>query len=92
MKRTHRMLIDGKVWKWLYKSLRKQKALGLCDWDAKTVTICTSNDGLERLDVELHEALHALQGFASEEHTELVATTLAKILWQLGYRRQDDAT
>jgi len=35
------------------------------------------------------EALHAIQGFASEEHTEEVATTLANILWSLGYRRQD---
>lgn len=87
--KTFRFTIDGKPWKWVYRSLRRIKptTLGLCDWDATTVTICSSCEGLERLDTELHEALHAMQGFASEEHTEQVATTLAEILWKLGYRR-----
>ena len=90
-KKSYKFTICGKQWRWLYRSLRRIKptTLGLCDWDAKTVTICKSCEGLERLDTELHEALHAIQGFASEEHTEEVATTLANILWSLGYRRQD---
>lgn len=89
MTKTFRFLINEKPWRWVYRSLRRTKptTLGLCDWDAKTVTICSSCEGLERLDTELHEALHAMQGFASEDHTEQVATTLANILWKLGYRR-----
>jgi hypothetical protein len=47
--------------------------------------------GVERLDTELHEALHALQSFASEEHTAEVATALAQILWQLGYRLTEES-
>lgn len=86
MKRTFKFEIDGKPWKWVYKSLKKRGALGICDWDSKTVLICTSCEGLERMDTEIHEALHATQGFASEEHTSQVATTLAQILWKLGYR------
>ena len=94
MKKTFRFTIDEKPWKWVYRSLRRIKptTLGLCDWDAKTVTICTSCEGLERLDTEPHEALHAMQYFASEEHTEQVATTLAEILWKLGYRRDGSDT
>ena len=94
MKKTFRFTIDEKPWKWVYRSLRRIKptTLGLCDWDAKTVTICTSCEGLERLDTELHEALQAMQYFGSEEHTEQVATTLAEILWKLGYRRDGSDT
>lgn len=86
MKRTFKFEIDGKPWKWVYKSLKKRKAFGICDWQNKTVAICTSCDGLERLDTECHEALHATQGFASEDHVTQVANTLSKILWELGYR------
>lgn len=83
-----KVIIEGSQWRWVYRSLRRTRpvTLGLCDWEKKTVTICTSCEGLERLDTELHEALHATQFFASEEHTEEVATTLAQILWKLGYR------
>lgn len=78
--------IAGQAWSWIYRSLRKRGMYGSCDYEAKTVTICTSMNGLDRLDTELHEALHACQGFASEEHVTEVATTLATILWEIGYR------
>jgi hypothetical protein len=90
-KKTFSFVIDGQKWKWSYKSLKRMKprVLGLCDYENKIVSVCTSCEGIERLDTELHEALHAMQGFASEEHTEQVATTLAQILWRLGYRRSE---
>lgn len=88
-RRTFSFHIDGVRWRWVYRSLKRAKAYGMCDWEAKTVTICTSCDGLARLDTECHELLHAMQGFASEEHTASVATNLATILWSLGYRRHD---
>jgi hypothetical protein len=89
--KTFRFDIDGKKWSWAYRSLlrTKPRVLGFCDWENTKVVICTSCEAIERLDTELHEALHAMQGFASEEHTEHVATTLAKILWRLGYRRPE---
>lgn len=79
--------IAGEKWAWVYRSLRRKKLCGLCEYDKRTVSICKSLSGLDRLDTELHEALHACQGFASEEHVAEVATTLATILWSLGYRR-----
>lgn len=84
--RKYEFQIDGQAWKWLYKSLRKRGLHGLCNYDEQTVTICSTMSGIDRFDTEIHEALHALQGYASEEHVAEVATTLAKILWELGYR------
>lgn len=82
--------INGETWQLIYKSLRRRGLCGLCDYDSKVMTICTSLRGLDRLDTEIHEACHALQGFASEEHTAEIATTLARMLWSIGYRLQGD--
>jgi hypothetical protein len=78
--------INDQPWRLVYRSLRKRGLCGVCNYHRKVLTICTSLDGIDRLDTEIHEACHALQGFASEEHTTEIATTLAKILWQIGYR------
>lgn len=60
---------------------------GKCDYWARAITIDPRHESaVSRLDTELHEALHALQAFATEEHTAEVATTLATILHGLGYR------
>jgi predicted RecB family endonuclease len=88
--REYRVHLAGKAWRWVYKSLKRRRLAGLCNYTDRTVTICTSVRGVERLDTELHEALHALQSFASEEHTAEVATALAQILWQLGYRLTEE--
>lgn len=88
--RGHRFNIAGRPWRWVYKSLRRRGLLGLCDYEKTTVTICTSVKGFEHLDTAIHEALHALQGYASEDHVAEVATTLSQILWTLGYRTEAD--
>jgi len=82
--------VNGEAWKLIYRSLRRRSLCGLCDYDRKVMTICTSLADLDRLDTEIHEACHALQGFASEEHTAEIATTLARMLWAIGYRLQGE--
>ena len=86
MRRKYEFKIDGKSWRGVYRSLKRRALHGLCNYDQKTVTICSSVKDVDRLDTEIHEALHALQGYASEEHVAEVATTLAGILWEIGYR------
>lgn len=86
MPKRSKVEIGGEPWQWVYRSLKRRGICGICQYEEKTVMICTSMAGLDRLDTELHEALHACQGFASEEHVTEVATTLATILWQIGYR------
>jgi hypothetical protein len=83
---ARRFTIGGRSWKWVYRRMRR--LYGLCDYGSRTVTIdaTPSTAGLVRLDTEIHEALHALQAFATEEHTAETASTLAAILWSLGYR------
>ena len=85
----HAFKIGGRVWRWRYRVMRAN--FGLCDYTSRQITIdaSRSHDGQARLDTEIHEALHALQAFATEEHTAEVAATLAEILWKLGYRRTD---
>lgn len=89
-KRSYRFKIAGQAWQWVYRSLRRRRLHGLCDYDTRTVSICTSVRDLEHLDVCIHEALHASQPFASEEHVAETAATLAGILWQLGYRLMEE--
>lgn len=83
---VRRFTIAGKPWRWVYRRMRLN--FGLCDYGSRTVTIDStpSTAGLVRLDTEVHEALHALQAFATEEHTADTASTVAGILWELGYR------
>lgn len=85
---TSKILIAGEEWRLVFKSLRRRKLCGLCDYDTRTITVCTSVKGIDELDTLIHECLHACQGFASEEHVAEVATTVAEILWNLGYRKE----
>ena len=81
--------IGGRRWRWVYRKMRT--AFGLCDYGRREITIdsSASHHGQARLDTEIHEALHALQAFATEEHTTAVANTLSEILYGLGYRLTD---
>ena len=88
--RSQRVMIGGHLWSLAYKPLKRRNLCGLCDYEKKTISICTSMQGLDELDTLCHELLHAAQGFASEDHVAEVATTLATILWQLGYRKEAD--
>ena len=88
--RSQRVMIGGQFWTIAYKPLKRRNLCGLCDYESKTISICTSLEHLVELDTLLHELLHAAQGFASEDHVSEVATTLATILWQLGYRKEAD--
>lgn len=85
-----RFRIAGRLWRWIYRPMRND--YGLCNYTDRTITIDASRGhvGRDRLDTEIHEALHALQAFATEEHTAEVASTLAAILWGLGYRLTEE--
>lgn len=87
---VRRFPIAGKLWRWIYRPMRAD--WGVCDYASRTISIDTGHkDPKALLDTELHEALHGLQAFATEEHTAEVASTLADILYGLGYRRTEPA-
>jgi Zn-dependent peptidase ImmA (M78 family) len=46
--------------------------------------------GRKKLEVLVHELLHALNPTQSEEHVEQQGKDIAKVLWALGYREVQD--
>ena len=68
---------------------------GLCcypdtDDRERSITISPKLRGRERLDVIIHESLHAeypsLGKMDEEEWVDTVATNISKLLWRMGYR------
>ena len=46
--------------------------------------------GRKKLEVIVHELLHALNPTQSEEHVEQQGKDIARVLWALGYREVSD--
>lgn len=92
MPRNHTFLIGGVRWLWRYARLRGGAAGWTFVKDPKNQTVRERViieerlRGRARLDVEIHEFLHAANPTQSEEHVTQQATDLARILWALGYR------
>jgi hypothetical protein len=83
--------IGGKRWALQFVPLRD---LGECDNPKsihKRIRIKRSLKGRERLDTLIHEMAHAADWPKSEEWVESFATDVARVLWKLGYRAEDDA-
>lgn len=62
--------------------------LGYCEYpDEKNKKIVISNKltGQTRLEVLIHEMLHAADIHQSEEWVDAAAKDIAKVLWKLGY-------
>jgi len=88
----HHFQIDGIRWLWRYVRLRG-KAIG---WTypaepndpkaGRKILIDSGLRGRSRLEIEIHEFLHAANPTQSEEHVDQQGRDLAKILWSLGYR------
>lgn len=53
---------------------------------AKRIRIDASLHGKDRLDTEIHEALHAEYPDLDEEAIARGATDIARLLWRIGYR------
>jgi hypothetical protein len=86
----HHFLINDKRWLWRYSSLRGMAA-GWTEYTKRKILIHKGLRGRKRLEIELHEGLHATLGHTiSEEAVTDSAKDLAKILWSLGYRIQDE--
>lgn len=46
--------------------------------------------GRARLETIIHECLHATNPTASEEHVTQTASEIARVLWTLGYKQQQE--
>jgi hypothetical protein len=96
MSEDHHFTISGDKWLWRYTNLRGQ-AIG---WTymprnasgngGRKILIHSKLTGRARLNVEIHEFLHASNPTQSEEHVSQQGDDLARILWALGYRIKED--
>jgi len=82
-----RCRLRGKYYRLRFAKLASPK-IGLCDWDARTITIHPRLKGELQLDTIIHELLHACQPDLGEEAIDQTATDIARVLTRLGYRKQ----
>ena len=86
------MLILVKGVEWLLKFARlRGRADGWCYFKERKILVHQALRGERRLDVVLHELLHAHFPELSEEDVTQSASEIAEVLWNLGYRGLDEA-
>jgi hypothetical protein len=96
MPHEHHFLIAGFRWLWRYTRLRGRAA----GWaylpdptkpgGERKILIDERLKGRARCETEVHEALHACFPQMSEESITSAARDIAKILWALGYRVDEE--
>ena len=75
--------------RWLLRFVQSLKNRGDCDSPQtknKQIRVRSDLDGEERLEVIIHELLHAGGWHRDEEYVEQEAKDIAHILWRIGYR------
>jgi len=83
-----RVTLCGKRWELKFTKLTDCR--GECDSPTtpnKEIRIDKRLRGEEELEVLIHEAMHAIDWRADEYHVHCAAVGLAKMLYNLGYRR-----
>ena len=83
------ILVNGVKWLLRFSPLRG-KAMGWCYFEPRKILISKKLRGKTRLDVLIHEMLHAHHRQLSEESVTQTATDIAEVLWDLGYRDVDE--
>ena len=66
----------------------RRPLLAECDYGTRTIRIPTDGDTLDELDQIVHESLHAAYPWMEEDHVNAGATSIARMLWRLGWRRE----
>lgn len=66
--------------------LRPDDLDGICLDSEALILIDASLTGCHRMEIEIHELLHAYDPTIPERRVRVLGRTLAKALWRLGYR------
>jgi len=82
-------LLRGNAWKVRNLALLEIGTLGECDYDARTIRIPIDGDTETELDVCIHEAIHACLPDIDETAVDETATSIARLLWRLQWRKAD---
>ena len=81
------VVVMGHRWELKFTHLKKNR--GECDSPAikdKQIRIDAGLEGETKLEVIVHELLHAGGWHRDEEYVDAEARDIARILWRLGYR------
>ena len=84
--------LGGKKWKLDPRAKLPGDRDGDCDpptTPGKTIRIRAGLRGQHRLEIELHELLHAADWSKDEQWIGPIADDLARVLWRLGYRKTE---
>lgn len=76
---------------WMLRFVPRLGNRGDCDppsQPVKAIRIAQSLRGEERLEVILHELVHAAGWHLDENYAEQFAADVARVLWRLGYRAE----
>lgn len=79
--------INGKRFKWY-----RQAVDGMCDPPGRGagINVDPRLKGRRELEVVIHECLHGAFWKLSERKVERFAADVARVLWRVGYRRQQE--
>jgi hypothetical protein len=69
---------------------RNRGVWGLAFVDERRIEIDPHLEDRTHMDIALHEALHVLFPDLPEDTVNNAGTTLADLLWRLGYRRNEE--
>jgi len=86
-----RVTVCGKRWNLKFVALKVNR--GDCsppESARKVIRVHAGLRGEERLEVLLHELLHASHWIVDEEHVRRSAVDIARVLWRVGYRLGDE--
>lgn len=73
-----------------YSHKRNRGVYGLAFTDEFRIEIDPMLEDRTHMDIALHEGLHCLFPDLPEDTINTAGTTLADLLWRLGYRRNED--
>jgi hypothetical protein len=65
-------------------------SLAQCKYHNRTIQIPVRGDTLPELDAVLHEAVHASMPWLDEDVVESASTSMARLLWRLGWRMKGE--
>jgi hypothetical protein len=81
-------VLRGAEYKFFFRAPKNRKHLGTCDIDSKEIEIKPGLSEADCLDCFIHEALHACMPDITDEAIDETATSIAKLLIKLGYRKE----
>ena len=84
-----KLRVRGKRWEVNHED--REGLWGECDLEARRITLHTSlthSRRRKRLEILLHEVLHALLPEATENQVEEAGEVLSCVVWSDGWRRQ----